>query len=162
MKILNTAAFETLIDSAPLVSVDFIITDIDNNVLLGRRSNAPAKGMWCVPGGRIYKNETMMQMIKRKLKEEVGLDEIPPMSFLGIYEHFYPDSAVSLEISTHYIAISFGFQILDKSLIRTCDQHEEFQFIAREKALKSDLVPIPIKNYLQGDFKNYLGLNIIN
>ena len=104
----------------------------------------------------------MMHMIKRKLKEEVGLGEILHMSFLGIYEHFYPDSVVSLEISIHYIAITFGFQILDKSLIRTCDQHEEFQFITREKALKSDPVPIPIENYLQGEFENYLGLNIIN
>jgi colanic acid biosynthesis protein WcaH len=151
-----------VVDSTPLVAVDFVITDADDNILIGRRLNSPAKGMWCVPGGRVFKNETLMSAVKRKLKEEVGLDEVPPMVFLGIYEHFYADSAVGNGISTHYLAVGFAFQIQDKSIIRPCNQHGEFKFIARGEVLTSALVPIPIKNYLQGDFKSYLGFNIIN
>jgi colanic acid biosynthesis protein WcaH len=160
--VLDIKTFGVVIDSTPLVAVDFVITDADDNILLGQRLNSPAEGMWCVPGGRVYKNENLMSAVKRKLKEEVGLEEVPPMVFLGIYEHFYTDSAVSPEISTHYLAIGFAFQINDKSLIRSCAQHGEFKFIARSEVLTSAFVPIPIKNYLQGDFKSYLGLNIIN
>jgi colanic acid biosynthesis protein WcaH len=158
---LNSETFKTIVESTPLVAVDFVITDSQDSILLGLRSKPPAKGMWCVPGGRVLKNESLMSAVKRKLHEEIGLEEIPPMRFLGIYEHFYLDSALDPGVSTHYLAIGLAFQIQDKSLIRSCDQHEEFRFISRGKALESEFVPTPIKNYLQGNFKNYLGLDII-
>ena len=78
---LNSETFKTIVESTPLVAVDFVITDSQDSILLGLRSKPPAKGMWCVPGGRVLKNESLMSAVKRKLHEEIGLEEIPPMRF---------------------------------------------------------------------------------
>jgi hypothetical protein len=41
---------------APLVSIDLIIRDNADRVLLGLRNNEPAKGYFFVPGGIILKD----------------------------------------------------------------------------------------------------------
>src|SRR3954466_13792753 len=54
---LSDAQFADVVRLAPLVSIDLVIRDPDGDVLVGLRTNAPAKGFWFVPGGRIRKNE---------------------------------------------------------------------------------------------------------
>ena len=44
---------------APLVSIDVIIRDPNQNVLVALRTNEPAKAFYFVPGGRIRKDETI-------------------------------------------------------------------------------------------------------
>ena len=39
-----------------------------------RSDDAPARGQWWVPGGRVVKGETMRETARRKAREEVGLD----------------------------------------------------------------------------------------
>ncbi len=47
---LDQKTFLTVVRSAPLVSVDMIVRDRDDRVLLGLRANQPARGWWFVPG----------------------------------------------------------------------------------------------------------------
>ena len=155
---LDLKIFKVVVKSTPLVAIDFIIKDNDDRILFGLRENPPAKGMLCVPGGRIYKDESIHAAAQRKILEEVGLKSLPKMNFLGIYEHFYPESVIDSKDSTHYVTIAFEFTIENKSQIRTCKQHKEFKFIPRLEALTLDNVPQPIKNYLHGEFKEYLNL----
>jgi len=63
-----------IIEATPLVSIDLVITGPSKMVLLGKRTKSPAKGYWFVPGGRIIKNETINQAIKRISEVEVGHD----------------------------------------------------------------------------------------
>jgi len=158
---LSVEKFRLLVESAPLVAVDFIIEDSSGNILLGERLGAPAKGLWCVPGGRIYKDEKLCDGVKRKLCEEIGLHEVPPMRFLGVYEHFYSDSAMDTEVSTHYIVLAFTFKIKEAHRISGDSQHEKFEFMPRSDVLKSNQVPVQIKNFLRGNFEDYLNLNLI-
>ncbi len=62
---LSDKEFMNLIKNAPLVSIDLIVKNKKDEVLLGLRKNAPAKGTWFVPGGRIGKNETLQEAFKR-------------------------------------------------------------------------------------------------
>ncbi|MEG1251614.1 MAG: NUDIX domain-containing protein, partial [Citrobacter sp.] len=57
--------FQTIVQNTPLISIDFIVKNERDEVLLGKRVNKPAKGYWFVPGGRIFKNETIFQAFKR-------------------------------------------------------------------------------------------------
>ena len=57
--------FLNIIDKTPLVSIDLIIENPQGKILLGKRCNKPAQGYWFVPGGRIQKNETLEQAIRR-------------------------------------------------------------------------------------------------
>ena len=47
----------------------------DNKVLLALRSkNIPDGGKWCLPGGRLDRDETATQGVIREVKEETGYD----------------------------------------------------------------------------------------
>lgn len=41
----------------PLVSIDLMIKNAQDQMLWGRRNNRPAQVYWFVPSGRICKNE---------------------------------------------------------------------------------------------------------
>ena len=62
---MDTQKVLNIIDATPLVSVDLIIENRLKQILLGKRVNRPAQGYWFVPGGRILKNETIKDAIKR-------------------------------------------------------------------------------------------------
>lgn len=52
---LDRTKFSTVIENTPLVSIDLIVLNSQDQALLGHRLNKPALGSWFVPGGRIYK-----------------------------------------------------------------------------------------------------------
>ncbi len=49
---LDDEKFLEIIDLSPLVSIDLIVYNDKNEVLLGKRANRPAKDYWFVPGGK--------------------------------------------------------------------------------------------------------------
>lgn len=128
---LDKEIFQTIVQNTPLVSIDLIIKNAQDQVLLGRRNNRPAQGYWFVPGGRIRKNETLAQAFKRltcaELDQEFLLGEA---CFLGVFEHLYTDSIFDSEISTHYIAL--GYQLIVDISFDTLpvDQHHKYQWFA--------------------------------
>jgi colanic acid biosynthesis protein WcaH len=85
--------FKTLVDIAPLVSIDFIIKNSEDKILLGKRVNKPACDYFFTLGGRVFKNETLNEAKKRVLKDELGLNiqDYNPR-FIGVFEHFYNDN----------------------------------------------------------------------
>jgi hypothetical protein len=64
--------FAHVIRLAPLVSIDLIIRDGEQNILVALRTNEPAKGLYFVPGGRIRKDETIANAFVRILANETG------------------------------------------------------------------------------------------
>lgn len=65
--------FEQIITRVPIVCVDIAVY-YQNRVLLIKRADEPARGEWWLPGGRLYKGETLEQCALRKAKEETGLE----------------------------------------------------------------------------------------
>ncbi len=59
--------FASAVAALPLVSIDWVVTDPDGRLLLGRRINAPARGWWFTPGGRIRKNEGLAPAVREVL-----------------------------------------------------------------------------------------------
>jgi colanic acid biosynthesis protein WcaH len=58
----------------PIACVDLLVTDPRDRVLMLRRTNAPARGEWWLPGGRVCHGELRIDAARRKLREECGLD----------------------------------------------------------------------------------------
>lgn len=54
-----------------------ITHDPAGRLVLIRRGNAPGRGLWTIPGGRVEPGETDKQAIIREMLEETGLDVIP-------------------------------------------------------------------------------------
>lgn len=73
-------------------------------LLLGLRNNEPLKGKWFTPGGRIAKNERWQDGLKRIAMSELGIKiAAEDCQLMGVWDHFYRNSAVSAEVSTHYV-----------------------------------------------------------
>jgi colanic acid biosynthesis protein WcaH len=80
--------FAQVVRLAPLVSIDLIIRDPIQDVLVARRTTA--KGFYFVPGGRICKGETIEAAFVRILKVETGIEiGFDRAQFLGVFQHFY-------------------------------------------------------------------------
>lgn len=149
---LSRDVFRTVISNTPLVSIDLIIKNQDERILLGKRINQPAQGKWFVPGGRILKNETLIHAFERITNNELGV----PVSYskakwLGVFEHFYLNSIFSKEssnISTHYVVLAYEVyqnqaEILDIPLI----QHSELNWFSAHDLIEDDDVHANTKAY---------------
>ena len=65
--------YNSILELMPIVCVDVVIV-YQGYALLIKRANEPAKDEWWLPGGRLYKGETLEDCAIRKAKEETGLD----------------------------------------------------------------------------------------
>lgn len=149
-KHLPTHVFSGVIDNAPLVSIDLIVRNSQGKVLVGLRNNAPAKGNWFVPGGRILKDEPFDKAFRRLLREELGvhLSRVSAAPF-GIYEHFYEDSFLASDVTTHYVVLAYEIKIdLLISELPEC-QHENFIWFSEEELLAHPDVHKHTKWYFQ-------------
>ena len=125
--------FKSVIQHTPLISIDLIVRNEQGEVLLGKRVNAPAKGYWFVPGGRVRKNETLDDAFVRLMKEELGIESAitrGDATFLGVFEHFYDDCVLSNEISTHYIVICYEI-LINKICLEGLpkSQHQKYSWL---------------------------------
>ncbi len=132
--VLNKEDFLTVVKNAPLFSLDLVMVNEDREVLFGQRLNAPAKNWWFVPGGRIYKDETLKDAFGRISEAEIGsyLD-INQSQSLGLYEHFYNDSAFSNDVSTHYINVPHLVFCQKKDMHVPKVQHSSYLWIPFDK-----------------------------
>jgi colanic acid biosynthesis protein WcaH len=97
--------FERAVGALPLVSVDWVLLNPAGQMLLGHRRNAPARHWWFTPGGRVRKNEPLQSCLQRVAVSELGLQasDLQGARLMGVWDHFYEDSAFSAEVSTHYV-----------------------------------------------------------
>ena len=122
--------FKNVIQHTPLISIDLIVRNEQGEVLLGKRVNAPAKGYWFVPGGRVRKNETLDDAFVRLVKEELGIESgitRADAKFLGVFEHFYDDYVFGDDVSTHYVVL--GYEVKLNQLLKEripYIQHENY------------------------------------
>jgi ADP-ribose pyrophosphatase YjhB (NUDIX family) len=76
----------------------------DNRFLVVRRANAPGRGLYSVPGGRVEHGETLHQAVAREVREETALT-IDIVGFAG-WREVLPDPAAGR--AGHYLVISFA------------------------------------------------------
>ncbi|MGB4812502.1 MAG: GDP-mannose mannosyl hydrolase [Methylophilaceae bacterium] len=150
---LNYNTFLKVVESTPLVSVDLLLMR-GNEVLLGLRNNRPARSFWFVPGGRILKNETIVNALQRIADKELGLASFIEsgqlvLTFYGTYEHFYDDSfAGEVGISTHYVVLAHKVLVpADFALTTHDEQHAELKWWSIHQLLHSKKVHQYTKNY---------------
>jgi colanic acid biosynthesis protein WcaH len=116
--------WETIVANVPLVSVDLVVRH-NGGVVLGKRTNEPAKGEWFVPGGVVFKNESLVDAVDRVANEELGCD-VKIVESLGAFEHFYETSEVEGIETKHYLANAFVVDPEREEFIPD-DQHEQLR-----------------------------------
>ena len=143
---LDDQIFKTVVDSAPLISIDFLIKK-GNKILLGWKVNKPAQGYFFSIGGRIDKNETIENAMKIIALNWLNIDLKSTPDFTGILEHFYDDSMYE-NVSTHYVNIAYEYEIEETPDLPT-EQHSEYQWFTVDELLNSDQVHKYTKDYFR-------------
>lgn len=107
-KFISKKQYKKVMQNMPVLTVDGIII-YNGRYLLIKRENEPLKGKYWTPGGRVYKGEKITDALKRKIKEETGLD-IKIISLMGFYEDFYKKNEFNIDfvhtVSFVYSAIA--------------------------------------------------------
>lgn len=128
--------FKNIVKHAPLISIDLVIFNSKGQVLLGKRTNRPAKGNWFVPGGRIQKDESMSSAFKRLTLIELGTQFcIEQAELIGPFEHFYTDNFSGDDFSTHYVALGYRLTIDESLLILPQEQHSQYTWMTVDELL---------------------------
>lgn len=107
----------------PIACVDIILVK-GNSFLLVKRKNAPAREEWWFPGGRIIRNECLVDAVIRKTSEETGL-EITDCAMLGVDETMFPDGPFGG--TTHTINVVFKANV-DSDQVVLDSQSDEYQW----------------------------------
>lgn len=144
--------FETFLDAVrhvPLVAIDLLVQDAEGRYLLGLRTIKPAAGYWFVPGGRIYKDETLQQAFVRISRDELGVElSIDDATFVGVHEHFYDENAGGVEgFGTHYVALGYRLQGDASALNLPTDQHESYRWLGLAELAEDSTVHPHTRRY---------------
>lgn len=114
MKKLPFEFYKKIVASLPILCVDGVLVD-KGKFLLIKRKNQPQKGKWWVPGGRVLKGERMEKALKRKVKEELGIN-IKILKPLGYYEEFCKENEFRLKSGIHTLSIVFLAKLLSLNI----------------------------------------------
>lgn len=160
-KLLGDREFADLIKNAPLVSIDLIIRDRKDRILLNFRRERPAKSHWFVPGGRIRKYESIHDAILRIYTDEIerafpNIDIDPDdCRLLNIDKHFYKkDNKYSDDDAfpdmknedTYYISIAYEY----KTNYFNNKRHDDFKWFTIHQLLHE---LYPVHDYTKDFFK---------
>lgn len=153
-RLIPESEFTCAVDALPLVSIDLCIV-CNGLLLLGKRNNRPAKGFLFTPGGRIRKNQVLNSAFSRIAGEELGLENysLSQNRIMGVWDHFYNDSAFSDDVSTHYINLPYLCEIQPKMKKKLLlpkgkdQQHSNWTWLDLGTASQSNIVHKYVRVY---------------
>jgi colanic acid biosynthesis protein WcaH len=142
-----------IVECTPLVSIDLIIQDTEDRILLGYRNNEPARSTWFVPGGVIRKDELLDDAFERVAKTELGLSlQRREARFIGVFEHLYTSNfAETPGITTHYVVLAHALRISALPLQPADAQHSKWMSLTPTELLGHPLVHENTKAYFFAD-----------
>ena len=141
--------FQSIVEHTPLVSMDLIVRDAEDRILIGLRRNKPAQGYWFVPGGRIYKDETLNAAFQRITQSELGVGlALQKAKALGVFEHFYRDNfSGTPNVGTHYVVLAYELIIRHEMLKLPNDQHDDYRWLGDGELMADATVHEYTKSY---------------
>lgn len=77
----------------------------DGRVLVVRRAQAPAQGLFTLPGGVVEVGETLTEAVTREVREETALS-VEPVGLAGYREHIQRDGENRVE--RHFVILAFA------------------------------------------------------
>ncbi|MGI6524641.1 MAG: NUDIX domain-containing protein [Bdellovibrionota bacterium] len=119
--------YQKILENVPIACVDIAIV-ANGAVLLVQRKDAPARGEWWVPGGRVLKGEMLRETALRKAKEEVGIQcHIGPIVHTA--ETIFPDGPYG--VAVHSVNTCFLlYPHANETLPALDDHHSDFKWVS--------------------------------
>ncbi len=127
----------SIAERVPICCVDLLIQHKSKLLLVHRKSTEPIGGVWATPGGRIYKNETWDEAVKRKASEELGL-QVNIVQQLKSYVFFIDAKIPS---GFHTITTLFLCELCDPNSdfpeIRCDDTMDDVKWVGRTEKIEN-------------------------
>lgn len=124
------------IQSAPVpaIGVGGIVFNKRHEVLMIRRNQPPALGLWSIPGGKLEPGESLAESCRREISEETGLD-IQPLAVVAVVER-------RIE-GFHYIVVDFLAQLIssDHEIPIAETDVSDAVWVSMERLKEYELVP---------------------
>lgn len=92
----------------PRIAVGAVVIH-QNRVLLVQRGNAPAKGEWAIPGGKVELGETLRHAVEREIFEETGI-KIRAGEIIYTFESIHRDQ--NGQVKFHYVILDYSAEYL--------------------------------------------------
>jgi len=142
--------FLHLVRCGPLVSLDLVVRDSHDRVLVGWRVHRPARDAWFVPGGRVYKDERVADAFRRITDAELGAShELSAATPLGVFEHLYDDNGLDAAgVSTHYVVLGYELRV-DDDLQPPAAQHSAYRWMPVAELLADGAVHANTRAYFE-------------
>ena len=104
----------------------------DERLLMVRRGNEPATGLWSIPGGRVEPGEALPEAVLRELREETGVDGLCG-DLLGWVE--------TIDDDRHLVILDFAVTTLDPVEPRAGDDALDAAWVPLDEVGERPLVP---------------------
>ena len=148
--------FTTILRSVPICTVDVLFFNKKmDKIVLFKRNNDPLRDVYFSMGGRLLKNETMLDCAKRQIRREVGINPVEvDLEMGGVQEEIHDSSAFD-NATYHAIAIFYYCVVDEDGFQPTLDtQHEDSKWFpindeGIHPLIRSRIDKI-IKNYEKG------------
>ncbi|MFC1686683.1 NUDIX hydrolase [Patescibacteria group bacterium] len=114
------------------LGVKALIKNDDNKVLLLFHSpkNIGIKPYWDLPGGRIEKNETVENTLKKELREEIGIEKFNNHGLVSA-------SIANFKVQgSELILFIYDCSLPGDSEIKLGNEHIKFDWVDKKKALE--------------------------
>jgi colanic acid biosynthesis protein WcaH len=132
MSQINQILYNQILENIPIICVDGILINNDDEILFLKRENEPAKNEWWFPGGRLLKNEKLEHAIIRKVKEETNLD-VEIVKYIGVTETIFNNGPFDIPVHT----INFTYQLkLISNDINIDSHHSDYLWSNKIEDLK--------------------------
>lgn len=124
----------------PVVGVGGVVI-FKGRALLVRRGRAPFQGEWSIPGGMLELGETILEGVRRELREETGIDA-EVIELLEVFERIALDDAGKPQY--HYVVLDYFCEPLsgearagsDAAEVAWADEAELAQYSLTPTAIK--------------------------
>lgn len=99
-------------------------------------------GAYEFPGGKREEKETLLEALKRELKEEIGCDiNTEEAKLVGYYNE------VNEEKDVYYLELDFLIEVPSKDLdVKLSFEHEDYKWVTKDSDLLDDFIKSKIKN----------------
>jgi len=124
--------YKKIIEKTTIATVDVVVFSKDlKKVILFKRENEPAKGIYYTPGGRIFKEEEAGECALRKLKEELGIDaKESELVFGGAIIERFRNCFFSQKMASSFMNMFFSYTLKDENELKLDSQHAEYKWFS--------------------------------
>jgi 8-oxo-dGTP diphosphatase len=103
---MNESEIAKSAEPIPSIGVGGVLFNRDQQILLIKRNQAPAQGLWSIPGGRQEVGESLVEACIREFQEETNLD-VEVQNIIAVVDR-------RLE-GFHYVIIDFLVKLIDEN-----------------------------------------------